>query len=115
MHVEPSALRDLRARMGWTVEDVARELAVSARGVRLWESGKRRIPYASFRLLRLMAGSQLPWPEWRGFWVRGGTLYSPEGHQFAAADLTWLSLLCRRARMFHELYRQIRPVRQVAS
>lgn len=51
--VEPSAsaIRALRLGNGWTQEDMALLLPVSARSVRAWETGARRMPQAIWSLI----------------------------------------------------------------
>ena len=79
-------------------------LQISERTVRGWESGATRIPYAAFKLLRVLKGGRLlEHPHWAHFVVRGPVLFTPEGHALQAGDLGWLSLLVRRARAFGEL------------
>jgi hypothetical protein len=92
-------------------------LGVTPRTVSFWEAGRTRIPYAAFRLLRVMLGGELPGParEWEGFFIRGDRLYSPENHGFTAADLSWLSLTFRRSEAFNSLYRQVDQLKAEVS
>lgn len=78
-------------------------LHVSERTIRGWESGATRIPYAAYKLLRLLRGGKVLGPAWRDFYVRGELLVTPEGHTFHFGELAWHSLLIRQARMFREL------------
>lgn len=79
-------------------------MQISERTIRGWESGATRIPYAAFKLMRVLKGGRLlEHPNWQHFHVRGSTLWTPEGHALEAGDLAWLSLLVRRARAFGEL------------
>lgn len=81
-------------------------LRVSERTLRGWESGATRIPYAAYKLLRVLKGGRyLAHPIWKDFVIRGDTLITPEGHPFHAGDLGWWSLLVRQARAFRELLR----------
>jgi hypothetical protein len=75
-------------------------LRVSERTIRGWESGATRIPYAAYKLLRLLKGGKVLGPAWRDFFIRGNVLVTPEGHRFEAGELGWLSLLVLRARAF---------------
>lgn len=99
-HVAPEAFYTARWQGGYSLAECAALLHVSPRTVRYWEGGARRIPYAAFRLLRVISGRTLPWPGWQDFMVVGGYLVSPEGHRFGAGDLAWLSLTCRLADAF---------------
>jgi hypothetical protein len=84
----------------------AQLLRVSERTIRGWESGQTRIPYAAFKLLRVLKGGRyLSHPIWKDFVIRGDTLITPEGHQFQAGELGWWSLLVRQARAFREVLR----------
>lgn len=95
--------REARFSARLTVEACAELLRVSERTVRHWESGKTRIPYAAYKLMRVMRSGKLLGPEWRGFHIWYGVLHTPEGHRFEAGDLAWWSLLVRRARAFSDL------------
>ena len=79
-------------------------LRVSERTIRGWESGATRIPYAAYKLLRVLKGGRyLAHPTWKDFIIRGDVLITPEGHQFQAGELSWWSLLVRQARAFREV------------
>lgn len=71
--------------------------------MRNWESGAVRIPYAAYKLMRVLKGGKILGPEWRDFYVWRGVLHTPEGHRFEAGELSWWSLLVRRARAFSDL------------
>lgn len=97
--------REARLSAGMGVERCADLLRVSERTVRNWEAGKVRIPYAAYKLLRVLRGGRfLADPIWRDFRVWRDVLITPEGHKLPAGDLAWWSLLVRRARAFGELY-----------
>lgn len=99
----PWRFRDTRLSLGLGVEACADLLRVSERTIRHWESGATRIPYAAYKLMRVLRGGKVLGPEWRGFNVFRGVLVTPEGHRFEAAELSWWSLLVRRARAFSEI------------
>ena len=72
--------------------------------MRNWESGRFRIPYAAFKLMRILRGYELPGHHWKGYRLIGDTLWSPEGKPFRAADARWWSLtVC----MAHEFRRMV--------
>lgn len=48
------------ASVGWTNDDVAKFLQLSVRTVRLWDSSRVRVSYASCKLLRLQLRHELP-------------------------------------------------------
>ncbi len=101
--MEASRFRDTRFTCNLTVPAAAQLLRVSERTIHNWESGAARVPYAAYRLLRIVRGGEFVHPSWKGWAVRGDTLWSPEGHGFRAADSSWWSLLIRQAREFRNL------------
>lgn len=92
--------------LGLSVVDVANFLQVTPRTVQLWVSGRVRIPFAAFKLMRLQLRYELPGKAWEGWHLSAGRLYTPEGHELNPKDFSWWSLLVRRAAMFDELYRK---------
>ena len=71
-------------------------LRVSERSIRGWESGETRIPYAAYKLLRVLkSGRYLAHSSWKDYGVQGDVLFTPEGHRFQAGELAWW--LLRRA------------------
>lgn len=89
--------------LGMDLPACAKFLHVTERTLHNWESGKHDIPFATFKLLRLMNGLELPGLSWAGWSFRGGKLCSPEGRSFEGADGSWWSLLVRQAHGFREL------------
>lgn len=98
--IEAERFQRTRIASGFTRAQAAHELGVSERTVRNWERGRRAIPYAAFRLLRLLGGHKLPGEAWRGFWLQGDTLYTPEGKLLFAWEMRWLSLTFAMARFW---------------
>lgn len=92
------------ADLGLTPDTAAQALHVTPRTVRHWISGKTLIPYAAYRLLRILAGAELPSPGWDGWHMHSGKLWSPEGYGFDSHDSNWWGLLVRKARLFKQLY-----------
>jgi hypothetical protein len=89
---------------GMTPESAAQMLHVTPRTIRYWISGRVTVPYAAFKLLRVMRLFELPMPGWEGWHMHSGKLWSPEGYGFTPQDSEWWSGLVRRARLFHQLY-----------
>lgn len=84
-------------------------LRVSDRTIRGWESGATRVPYAAYKLMRVLKGGRyLHHAHWAHFSVRGPVLATPEGHELQAGDIAWLTLLVRRASAFGEIMRDRR-------
>lgn len=89
---------------GLNVEAVGKLLHVTPRTVRYWFAGKTAVPYASYKLLRILARYELPGAAWAGWHMHSGRLWSPEGHGFEPHDSNWWGLLVRKAALFTELY-----------
>jgi hypothetical protein len=79
--------------------------------VRNWESGAVRIPYAAFKLMRVIRGGKLLGAEWKDYYIRGDRLITPEGHDFKAGEMAWWSLVVRRAREFSASMHEVRELR----
>jgi len=89
-----------RLLAGRSPAEVAELLRVTARTVRNWESGRCQVPYAAFKLMRIMTGYALPGEAWRGWCIRDGVLWSPTGRAFEAWGMGYLSLVFGMAREF---------------
>lgn len=98
--VTASRFREARQTCSLTVAEAAKLFRVTERTVQNWESGRVRVPYAAFKLMRILRGHELPHPAWRGFRVVGDTLWTPEGHPFRPDHMAWWSLTCRMADEF---------------
>jgi transcriptional regulator with XRE-family HTH domain len=104
--VTASRFRDTRAVCCLTVPEAAKLLRVTPRTVQNWESGRVRLPYSAFKLMRILRGYELPGAAWRGYRLKGDTLWSPEGLAFKASDHYWWSLTCRMAAEFRTIMRE---------
>jgi transcriptional regulator with XRE-family HTH domain len=91
--ISHEAFRRIRFLARLTQEETACLLHVTARTVAFWESGQVSIPYAAFKLLRILTGYALPGAAWKGWTIRGDTLWSPEGRGYNAGYLAynWLT------------------------
>jgi len=92
--------------LGLDLEGCAKLLHVTERTLHNWQSGKHDIPYAAYRLLRLLNRMELPGASWAGWCFHGGKLWSPEGRSFEGTDSAWWSLLVRRAACFDALFKR---------
>lgn len=101
--VTGSRFREARQVCSLSIPEAAKLLRVSARTVQYWEAGTVRVPYAAFKLMRILRGYELPGTAWRGYRLVGDTLWSPEGLAFKAADHRWWSLTCRMAAEFRSI------------
>ncbi len=97
--------KSLCSMAGLKVPEVARTLHVTERTVYAWFSGATAVPYSAYKLLRILGGFELP-GGWSGWRMHSGKLWTPEGFGFDPADGVWWAGVCRRARLFHELYRK---------
>ncbi len=99
-----SRFRVMCADAALTLDAVAQALHVTPRTVRYWFSGKTSVPYAAYRLIRILGRFELPDPAWKGWVMHSSRLWSPEGHAFIPSDSNWWGLLCTRARLWTEQY-----------
>ena len=95
-----SRFRETRSICCLSVSEAAKLLRVTERTLQNWESGRVRIPYAAYKLMRVLRGHELAHPAWRGFRVVGANLWTPEGHSFRPDHMAWWSLTCRMADEF---------------
>jgi transcriptional regulator with XRE-family HTH domain len=92
------------ADAGLSIEETAKVLHVTTRTIRYWISGRVAIPYAAYRLVRILGRYELPDPAWAGWIMHSGRLWSPEGHGFIPGDSSWWGLLVSQARLWREQY-----------
>jgi len=81
-------------------------LGVSLRTIGHWETGRARPTFAAFKLLRVLRHGEFADPAWTGFRIVRGRFVTPENHSFEPGEVSWLSLLVRRAAAFSELRQQ---------
>jgi transcriptional regulator with XRE-family HTH domain len=98
-----SRFRVLCADCGLTIDEVAKLLRVTPRTVRYWFSGQSAVPYAAYKLVRVLRWFELPGDGFAGWSMHSGRLWTPEGHPIAPEDGGWWSLLVRQARAFRVL------------
>ena len=99
-----SRLQYARKRLGWSIEDAGKYFQVTDRTWHNWESGAHRIPFAVYKLLRVLARLELPGKAWAGWRLEGDVLITPEGRQITPKDGSWWSLLVRQAAGFRAVY-----------
>lgn len=98
-------------QLGYTRASAAKTLQVSERTLHNWVSGRTAVPYAAYKLLRVLCFHEIPFKTWQGWHFTGGKLWSPEGHGFTGLDGSWWSLLVRQARASVVLFDQQREMR----
>lgn len=106
-------LRAARCNLGWSMADAAKNLQVTERTWHNWENGSHRIPYAVYKLLRVMARLELPGTAWAGWSLQGGNLVTPENHVITPKDGAWWSLMVRKANGFLASYHEANRLRMV--
>jgi transcriptional regulator with XRE-family HTH domain len=89
---------------GLSIDEAAKILHVTPRTIRYWFSGQTAVPYAAYKLLRVMRWFELPQPGFEGWCMHSGKLWTPEGVGIEPVDGAWWSLLVRQARSFRTLY-----------
>lgn len=94
----------LLADGGFTIDQAAKTLHVTPRTIRYWISGRVAIPYAAYRLMRILGRYELPDPRWHGWVFHSGKLWSPENYGFDPHDSNWWGLLVRKARGFQQMF-----------
>lgn len=113
-HIDSEGFKVERLKAGLTRERAADLLGVTGKTLRNWEAGRTSIPYSAFKLLRILGGYALPGPAWEGFYLRGDTIWSPEGKAFQSYDLAWWGLTVAMARSFRDRQQSLR-LQAVAS
>ncbi|MBP9871059.1 MAG: hypothetical protein KBC53_06115 [Nitrosomonas sp.] len=98
--IDHEKLRETRILSGLSKKEAANMLFVTYRTLHNWESGRVQVPYAAYKLLRILTGYDLPGESWSGWRLSGNTLWSPEGKNFTASDLSYLSLTFAMARQW---------------
>jgi len=106
-------LKVMLGELGLSYDSAAKILHVTPRTVRYWAAGQTAIPYAAYRLLRIMTGAELPIPGWDGWHMHSGKLWSPEGFGFLPGDSSWWGHLVRKARLFQTMYDRETQLRMV--
>ena len=96
----------LFAQTGLGVDGLGKLLHVTPRTVRNWLSGSTAVPYAAFKLLRVLRGFELPMAGFEGWCMHSGKLWTPEGRPIEPSDGGWWSLLVRLAHSFRVLYQK---------
>ncbi len=102
--IDKDQFREIRLMQRLTVDDVAKLLQVTARTVAHWECGATRIPYSAFKLLRCLAKGELVHEAWKGWAIKGDTLWSPVGRAFRVYELTYLQNYFTMARYWQADY-----------
>jgi len=100
------------ADAGLSIDQVAQILHVTTRTVRYWFSGKTVVPFAAYKLVRILNRFELPGDAWAGWHMHSGKLWTPEGFAFEPQDGAWWSLIVRQARSFRAVYAELSAMRR---
>lgn len=90
-YIDPGDFYLMRRRALLSTEDAAKLLDVTHRTVLNWEKGRVRIPYTAYRVLKLKVGYVFDDEHFGDWFVRGDTLWSPEGRGFKPHELCYVS------------------------
>lgn len=93
--------------LGMDLPACAKYRHVTERSLHNWLSGKHDIPFATYKLLRLLNYMDLPGKAWDGWCFRSGKLCSPEGRSINPVDASLWGLLVRRAHAFEHVHRRV--------
>jgi hypothetical protein len=92
-----AGFKDSRILAGLDRHAAAQLLGVTVRTVQNWEMSRCRVPYAAFKLMRILRGLELP-GAWSGWQLHRDTLYAPDGKAFEAWEMGYLALVFAMAR-----------------
>ena len=108
-------LRTARCNMGWSIADASKYFQVTERTWHNWESGLHRIPFAVYKLCRVLARLELPGQAWAGWSFQGNALVTPEGRHIEPKDSSWWSLMVRNAQSFSAAYNEASRLRLLVA
>lgn len=90
-YIDPEAFILMRHRAFLKTEEAAELLDVNHRTLLNWEKGKSRIPYTAYRVLKLKVGYVFDDRHFGDWFVKGDTLWSPEGRGFKPEELRYIA------------------------
>jgi transcriptional regulator with XRE-family HTH domain len=112
--IDREQFMQIRKENRLSIEQAAKLLQVTSRTIAHWERGVTRIPYSAFKLLRCLANGELLPDVWKGWTVKGDTLWSPVGRPFRQHELTYLANYFTMARYWQADYERRSAARQAA-
>jgi hypothetical protein len=104
-----TGIRGVQAFAGLSDQDAARFVAVSQETFRRWRSD-RVSPLYAMRMLAIRGGF-MPWPDWYGWLIRDGKLYSP-GATSGGMTPGMLEAYQLRYQQVSALEREVRELRE---
>ena len=99
-YIDPEAFYLMRRRAFLTTQKAATALGVTQRTLLNWEKGQSRIPYTAFRTLKILAGYVFNDEHFKDWFVKGDTLWSPEGRGFKPHELRYVANYFAIARLW---------------
>ena len=110
--IDKDQFRDVRKMNRLSIDETAKLLQVTSRTIAHWESGVTRIPYSAFKLLRILANGELLPTAWKGWVIKGDTLWSPINRPFRQYELTYISHYFTMARYWQADYARRNTLKQ---
>jgi transcriptional regulator with XRE-family HTH domain len=110
--IDKEQFREIRIMNRLSIDDAAKLLQVTSRTIAHWECGSSRIPYSAFKLLRCLANGELLPIAWKGWIIKGDTLWSPVGRPFRQHELTFITNYFTMARYWQADYERRSVARQ---
>ncbi|OIQ98565.1 phage protein [mine drainage metagenome] len=90
-YIDPEDFYLMRHRAFLNIQQTSELLDVTQKTVQNWEKGRTRIPYTAYRVLKIKVGYVFDDNYFDEWFVRGDTLWSPEGRGFKPHELRYIS------------------------
>ncbi|MBA4057705.1 MAG: hypothetical protein C0490_23525 [Marivirga sp.] len=91
VYIDPNDFYLMRRRAFLTTLEASKLLDVTHKTLQNWEKGRARIPYTAYRVLKIKVGYVFDDDHFKDWFVRGDTLWSPEGRGFKPHELRYIS------------------------
>ncbi len=91
MYIDPNDFYLMRRRAFLTTLEASKLLDVTHKTLQNWEKGRVRIPYTAYRVLKIKVGYVFNDEFFKDWFVRGDTLWSPEGRGFKPHELRYIA------------------------
>jgi len=114
-YIDPEAFYLMRRRASLSTHKAATALHVDHRTILKWESGKTRIPYTAFRVMKMLAGYVLHDEYFKDWFIKGDTLWSTENRGFKPWELRYISNYFSMARLWIAERKQLKTQNPLAS
>ncbi len=91
IYIDPYDFHLMRRRAFLTTLEASKLLDVTHKTLQKWEKGRVRIPYTAYRVLKIKVGYLFDDEHFKDWYVRGDTLWSPEGLGFKPHELRYIT------------------------